>query len=375
MLSYRSWVGRALIGMATFLALWGVWGQEVGAWQLPKGSNSARATVRTSDELIRALRARPAPDTILLASGAYGQVRIEGVQMERQVVIASADRERPAVIEFLNIRNSKGLTFRNVEIGMEAGGGQGVRVTNSSNIRLEKLDIHGILDGDPTSDGVGMLVERSSDVTIADCKLHDLTSGIGHANSTGLTIRGNDFRLMRVDGIAGNDSNNVLIAGNHFTDFFPLPADHADAIQFWQTAPSVTANITVIDNIFVRGRGAKIQGIFMTASTLGYQDMVVSGNAIVGGMYHGITVAKVTKLEMRDNFVAGYQDQISWLLVQKSNDVVVANNQATTLNVTGLNSNNVQVVQTGNVILRPPKVGDTTGLERWKVKRAAARPG
>jgi hypothetical protein len=361
MLSYRSSNRRALVGVAMFLALWGVSGQGAVA-RAPGAGGSPATTVRTGEELARALRASRTGGKILLAPGYYGQQRIEGVQIaDGQLVVASADPKRPAIIEFLNIRNSRGLTFRELEVGMEAGGGQGIRVTASANIRLENLDIHGVLDGDPTSDGTGVLFEKSTDVAIIGSKLHDLTSGVGHNSTNGLTISDNDFRLLRVDGIAGTDSNDVLISGNRFTDFYPLPADHADVVQFWQTSGNPTINITVTDNIFVRGAGAKVQGIFMTASTGGYQNMVISGNAIVGGMYHGITVAKVSKLEISDNLVLGYQDLISWILVQDCSDAVLANNQSTAITVKG-----PEVQKRGNVVLKQAKVGDMNGLQRWR---------
>jgi Ca2+-binding RTX toxin-like protein len=309
---------------------------------------------------------RRAGDTIQLAPGGYGVVWIDGARIAGgEVVITSADPNAPAVIEFLNVRNAQGLTFRQVEIGMEAGGGQGVRISSSSDIRLDDLDIHGVLDGDPSYDGTGVLVENSTNVTVAGSDFHDLTSGIGHSNTHGLTISDNDFRLLRMDGIAGSESSDMRVSGNYFTDFFPLVGDHADAIQFWQTSQTVTTNITVNDNVIVRGAGAKIQGIFMTASTVGYRDMVISGNAVVGGMYHGITVAKVTNLDITDNLVVGYDDLISWILVQDSDDVLVANNQATAITVTGPGTNNTNLVQFGNVIVAQPQIGDLSLLASW----------
>ncbi|WP_293681249.1 right-handed parallel beta-helix repeat-containing protein, partial [uncultured Phenylobacterium sp.] len=325
----------------------------------------------TTASLIKTLAIAQSGDIILLAPGHYGQVWLQNLHFSGQVMIASQDGNDQAVIEFLNIRNSSGLTFSGIEIGMEAGGGQGVRVTSSTNIRLDEMNIHGVLDGDPSYDGTGVLVEDSSNVSITGNGFHDITSGVGHKNTNGLTISDNDFRLLRADGIAGNDSDNVVISGNHFTNFFPLATDHADAIQFWQTAQSVTTNITITENVIVRGEGEKIQGIFMTASTLGYEDMVIAGNAIVGGLYHGITVAKVTDLEIHDNLVLAYDDLTSWILVQNSNDVRVTDNQVTSISVSGGSTRNVDVVQSGNVIVGKAAVGDASALEAWSLAHTA----
>lgn len=358
-----------LVPLVLFLALPACSAQGEGGDAVR--SKPGVVTVRNAPELLRVLGTAERRSKVLLAPGNYGQVWIVGVQAQG-VVVASQEAARPAVIEFLNLRDSAGLTFSGIEIGMEAGGGQGVRVTNSSDIRLERLDVHGVLDGDPSYDGTGVLVENSSRISIVDSRFHDVTSGIGHKNTNGLTISNNDFRLLRADGVAGNDSNDVTISGNHFTNFFPLKGDHADVIQFWQVAQAVTRNITVTDNVFVRGDGEKVQGIFMTASTLGYEKMVITGNAIVGGMYHGITVDKVTHLEISDNFVQAYNDLTSWILVQNSHDVHVTNNQATDIAFKG----SEKAQQQGNRVIGKAKVGDTQHLRRWeqdRPKRAARR--
>jgi Ca2+-binding RTX toxin-like protein len=326
--------------------------------------------VNSTAGLYQALWAAHSGDVILLAPGNYGEVRIQNLPLSvGDVTVASQDPDHPAVIQFLSIRNSQGLTFADLEIA-PVGLGHGARITDSTNIRLENIEFHGDVNA-LSPEGAGAYVERSTNVTIADSDFHHLGAGIGHSGNNGLTIANNDFRVIRADGVIGADSNNVTISGNHFTDFYPMVGDHPDAIQFFQTSGAVTTNVTVTDNVFVRGAGEKIQGIFMTAGA-GYQNMVISGNAMFGGMYHGITVAKVTDLLITDNLVVGYQDMVSWILVQNSTNVTVTDNQSTAITLTGPLTNNTNVVQSGNIIVARPAVGDLSLLSTWTLLSTAA---
>jgi hypothetical protein len=341
--------------------------------QAPRAAAKS-SIVQTPAELIRILYTSVAGDVIRLAPGNYGQVRLQNLRIsDGRVTVVSQDPARRAVIQFLNIRNSQGLTFADVEIAV-VGLGQGARITDSTDIRLENIDFHGDVNA-PSPQGAGAFVERSANVTIVNSKFHRLGAGIGHSGNNGLTIANNDFRSIRVDGVIGADSSNVAIAGNHFTDFYPQPADHPDVIQFFQTSGAVTTNVRVSDNVFVRGDGAKVQGIFMTAGA-GYQKMVISGNVMFGGMYHGITVAKVSDLQITDNLVVGFEDMVSWIFVQNSTNVTVTDNQSTAITLTGPLTNNSNVVQSGNKLMRVrPRVGDTEALRRWRERRLGGAAG
>jgi hypothetical protein len=330
----------------------------VGAFQLIFECNTAAAVTQ-------ALSAAHSGDVILLAPGRYGTLLVDGVRTGGNVTIASANERAPAVIEFLYLRSAQGLTFSGLEISMDPGGGQGVRVMGSSDIRLENLDVHGVLDGDVANEGTGVLVTDSTNVTVADSKLHDLVVGVSHVNADGLKVTGNEFYVLRSDGVLGSNSSDVLISRNSFTDFYPNATDHADAVQFWQTTGGET-NITITDNTYIRGAGRPAQGIFITGTVNGYQNVVISGNAIIGGLYHGINVHNATNLDIIDNLVVGYQDQASWIRALESDDVLLANNTATQLLV---EPNNTSVVSKKNTTIPRRAVGDAQDLWRWKQAR------
>src|SRR3546814_7169738 len=76
-------------------------------------------------------------------------------------------------------------------------------------------------------------------------------------------LSGNSFHTMRSDGVRGGGTNDVVISNNYFTDFHPVGADHPDAIQLWTTNTTESArNISITGNVFERGDGDIIQGIF-----------------------------------------------------------------------------------------------------------------
>src|SRR3546814_18636009 len=113
-------------------------------------------------------------------------------------------------------------------------------------------------------------------------------------------LSGNSFHTMRSDGVRGGGTNDVVISNNYFTDFHPVGADHPDAIQLWTTNTTESArNISITGNVFERGDGDIIQGIFLrdqSGGKLPYQDVTISDNIVLGGMYNG----KIGRASCRD---------------------------------------------------------------------------
>src|SRR5215213_59829 len=229
----------------------------------------------TVASLLQALAGAHAGDVILLAAGNYGAIKIDGVNIAGQVVIASADESAPAVIGSLEVYRSQGLTFSELAIKSVTPGVAGAYVFGSSNIRFEAMDVHGTLDGVVSAnDGGGIAVRDSSNVTITGSEFHELSSAISHQNINGLTITDNRVHDIRTDGVNGTGSSNVLISNNRFSDFHAQSTDHPDVIQMWTSAAGPSANITITGNVFVRGAGSWVQGVFMSdAGATGYQNV------------------------------------------------------------------------------------------------------
>src|SRR3546814_3504194 len=101
----------------------------------------------------------------------------------------------------------------------------------------------------------------------------------------------------------------------------------SDLIQLCTTNTTESAsNISISGNVFERGDGDIIQGIFLrdqSGGKLPYQDVTISDNIVLGGMYNGISVGNANGLVMTDNVVGAYTDQKSWLRIENSTDVVL----------------------------------------------------
>jgi hypothetical protein len=317
--------------------------------------------------LLSALKTAHAGDQILLAGGDYGRLRIEGVHIDGQVTITSADPNDPAVFQYLSISQSQGLTLTGLEFNV-APGSLGVGVGGSNDIHFDNLQVHGAMDGEYTLDGGGMTVRNSTNVSISNSTFHDLGSGITHIDGNGLVLSNNSFHDLRSDGIHGTRSSNVTITDNTFTDFHPQGADHPDAIQFWTTDDAATAHITVTGNTITRGDGSKIQGIFLgDESGGGYQDVTITDNAVIGGMYHGIRLVNGDGAVVSDNLVVGYTDMISWIQIKDSSHFVAENNEATSFII-----KDYDLLAHGNEFLDQTVIGDLSALTDWLGTQAEA---
>ena len=320
--------------------------------------------VTGADGLSTALKTAQAGDTIQLASGEYGDVKLYNFKFSGEVTITSADPNNEAVLKSLAIGGVQNLTVKNLEIAMP-NGGVGAYVDNSSNIRLEGLEVHGTEDGKYTlSDGEGIMLRAVNNVVVANNDLHDLNTGVTHRDTTNVTITGNNLHDIKMDGVRGGGSSNIVITKNTFTDFHPEAWDHADGVQFWTTNTTTSvSNITISDNVFVRGEGKPIQTIFMgNENNLPYKNVTISGNVLVGSQYHGITVSTAENVTVTNNFVQGYSDLKAWIGLSGVTNAVVKDNTATDLwfkNVTNL-------VQDANSVVKQVALGDTSTMVAWQ---------
>ena len=301
-------------------------------------------TVNSAESLQTALRSAQSGDTIQLAQGDYNSVLLLNMRFDQTVTITSQNPQAEAVISGLTLRNVTGLTFKDIEFKVDANMvGEGVKVYDSANVHFDHVSVHGSMDGDATNDGTGLLLRGSTDVSVTNSEFQQLHYAIQHRDDSGVTISGNSFHDIRMDGIRGGGSSNVTITKNFFTDFYPQgqiggTGDHADAIQFWTTNTTTAAHdITISDNTFVRGAGYVIQGVFMRDEVggLAYENVAITNNVIIGGLYNGISVSDANGLQISGNQVVGLQDQMSGIRVDHATNAVVSNNTASSYSLTG----------------------------------------
>ena len=193
------------------------------------------------------------------------------------------------------------------------------------------------------------------------CEFAFQGNGIGHLSCTDLMIERNTFHDLRSDGVAGGDGcARITIRGNTFTDFHPQPGDHPDAIQIW-TAKAVapTTDITIEDNVILRGQGGAVQGVFLGDESAGkypYQRVRIIGNLLAGTGTNGIAVGGGDDILIADNTVAGVGtgNDVSRIRVQGVTNAVLRDNQAQEF---VFPTGKAGVEETGSKVIAPVKDG------------------
>jgi len=306
-------------------------------------------TVNSVSALTAALAAATPGETIQLAPGTYSGVTLKNLNFSSGVTITSESSTNQAVITGLTVQSSSGLTFSNLQFSTVGDTAENpFYVYESSNINFNDLNVHGNPSLAVSDQLAAFLIRSSTNVSVTNSQFQNLLDGIGHLNDNGLTISDNTFQDINNDGIRGGGSSNVTISGNTFSDFFPSPGDHDDAIQFWTTNTTTSAqNITITDNTISRGTGSSaFQGVFVRdeVGNLPFENLTISGNTVDGGGYNGIAVMGADGAQLTNNTVVSYTDQLSWIRVQDATNVSMVDNQAATYAL----ADNTNLVQTGD---------------------------
>lgn len=313
----------ATIGIAA-VAIWGA---------------AQAAPLRTAEALDRALRQARGGETLQLAGADFGVVALRDMRFPTPVKLRAADPAKPPVFGGLDLTGVSGLTFEGLRIVAARPSTPAVSVVRSDHIGFAGLRAEGLLARNPDAVHDGVFIQTSAAVSIVHSELSQFGNGVTHLDCDHLSVRGNLFHDIRVDGVHGGGSSFVTIAGNLFRDFHPLgvvgeSGDHADAVQFWTVNTTASAHdIVVSDNLFLRGAGRYAEGVFLNdeLKTLPYRRVSITGNLILGGMYNGIFVLHAADVEVRRNVVAGFADRQSYIELLDVEGASVAGNAANEL--------------------------------------------
>jgi len=303
-------------------ALYGVGGGPAGA----VGS----INVASAPRLEAALSSARVGDTIRLAPGVYANVAIRGARFDGIVEITSSDRAHPAVLTGLTVAASQGLRFKNLELTTSGQGAFVAKISDSRDVHFESVTVHGAM----ADHGVQLI--HCSNVSVENSEFQLLLVAVTHQNCDHLLISGNHFHDIRSDGVHGAGSSWVTISNNDFKDFHrqgdpTKGGDHPDAIQFWSKPETAAAHdIVITGNIMNRGRGTKIEGVFMRVAANGrpFSGVTIMNNTITGETYNAIYVDYTSNLKIAHNTVQPLPDQLSWIRVENSQDVLVTDNSA-----------------------------------------------
>ncbi|KAA9013035.1 hypothetical protein F4U94_17195 [Sphingobium limneticum] len=331
--------------------------------------------VGSTAELISAVKTAKDGDVVLLKEGDYKSVNLSNIKIDGNVTIASANGNSPAKLLDLTLKNSQGLSFDNLKFSPpNTDRMYTFNVTNSSDIHFSSVDVSGPA-GTAGYKSSPFMIRGSSDVSVTNSEFSHLWHGVSVLDSKNVSITENYFHDIRTDGVRSGGTSGLTISGNYMTDFAPFSGDHPDGIQLWTTGTTSSASdIVISNNIITRGSGAAVQGIFMRdqVGTLPYQDVSITGNLVLGGMYNGIAIGHVEGLDLKGNTVVALPGQKSWIYIASASDAVASNNIATTYN---FQKSNTDLTSTNNKTVATPGDGGEAVLGQWLASHASLISG
>ena len=327
---------------------------------------AATLTVANTASLWTALKASGPGDVIQLKSGSYGVLELNRMTFAAPGVTVSAAPGARPMLTSLVTKDSTGLTFVGLEVAMAPTQQYGIYAFGSARIRYDGMTVH---QASEKLAGAGFLIRESKDVAITNSELHHLGVGGGVLDSAEVTVANSNFHDIDTDGVDIGGSAGAVVSNNRFSDFFPSPGAHPDAIQLWQTKEHpMPAGSVVKDNIIRRGKGRVMQGIFVESQS----NITIVGNAMSGTMTNGIAVSGTKTADIRDNFVQGYRDMGVRIIARGgSSNITVSGNVAPL--VVDLRQGNepgtVNFVENKTSRIRDAAVGDDSAMDAWLAKR------
>lgn len=313
-----------------------------------KERGMATVSISNQAQLTAALTKAKGGETFVLASGKYS-VGLSGRTFAQGITIQSADSSKPAVLTGISLKNTTGVTFKDLEVSgsaLAAGEkastyGAVIKLEGSKNVTFDKVNVHGTLDGNSSNDRYGIYARGSSGIQVLNSNFEQLYRAAIFDRTTDIKVAGSKFTNLRSDGLDFAQVSNVLIDSNYFTNFSPAGTDHPDAIQFWTNGTTqASSNITIKNNQILQGSASGMQGIFMRdeVGTLPYENVLIQNNLIYVTSYHnGIAIQGGKGVQVLDNTAVspGGDNVQLQIRLQGVNGGVVKNNVGDILNTTG----------------------------------------
>ena len=248
-------------------------------------------------------------DTILLASGNYGNVDFQNLNYSSFVTIKSADANKPAVFNTVDIDNASYLRIDGIHAANTSNGTSTSRIVSiddSDHIEFLNSEVNGPVDNNYTGH-YGIYAKNNTDIVISGNNVHDVKVGMVMYPNQNLEISENFIDHTGSDGMKFIGVHNFLIENNeHGGNFHPQPGAHLDFIQF-QGSPS--SDGVIRGNVFLAESHANVQGIFL--ADVAFDNILIEQNIIATGMINAIKVGIYgTNITARDNTVINIPDTV-----------------------------------------------------------------
>jgi hypothetical protein len=320
--------------------------------------------VGSPQELTEALSRIAAGDVVEIAPGNYPALTLykKAGEPEAPIVIRSADPEKAARIETMDLREVSHLVLENLTFDYTYPPGDAANTRPFQVFTTRDLQIRdSLFDGDvappdpvqpelgPLPTGFGLALRSSTEITLSRNEFRGFYRGAIITDCTDLTLQDNDIHAMRMDGLNFAQVERVRIAGNHIHDFRRAidTGDHADMIQFWTAGTErPSRDIVIAGNVLNSGLGGFTQSILMrnelvdrgeAGEEMFFRNVEIRDNVIVNAHLHGITVGQADGVKVENNtlihnvFSEGEtRDPVLWIpqirVAKTSRDVTIARN-------------------------------------------------
>ncbi|WP_171206921.1 right-handed parallel beta-helix repeat-containing protein [Ruegeria sp. HKCCA0235A] len=284
---------------------------------------STTIIVTSAAELNQALSQASGGETILLTAGDYGSLNLHNTNFASNVTIQSADPNAKASFSDVHLKQSSNITFDSIKFDYSFSGGDHhfqskFGVYDSQNITFN----NSIFDGDVASGtgtsadgtgyGTGLNIAGSTNININNTEFSQWWKAVIAVNSDGINVTGNDIHTIRSDGLVFDNVDNILVENNHLHDFGGAAGsgDHRDMIQIQRAYGSGSDNITIRNNLFDMANGDFTQTIWAGGDGKNIDDpsvihhnVLIEGNTIYNGHFHGISLYGVDGLTITKNSV------------------------------------------------------------------------
>ncbi len=245
---------------------------------MPIATTAARIiNVSNAAQLNAAIKAARGGETILLAAGNYGALTIKNLQATSTVTIKSADPANDAVITDLRVSASSNLRSEDLDLHRvlapgEADFTQAAYISSSSRIAIVGVDFTGSLDGNAANDGTGLRITGSQDVTITGSSFEQWKNAVILSDSTGLTVSGNTLTgVIKSFNISG--LQNASFTGNRFDGVTPD----------WDTGAKGGTGLTFANNAVISHAPVVQSGVGVVVNVAGAAALNAAIAAARGG--------------------------------------------------------------------------------------------
>ncbi|MBC7504645.1 MAG: right-handed parallel beta-helix repeat-containing protein [Sandarakinorhabdus sp.] len=267
-------------------------------------------TVSNAAQLLTAARAAKSGDTILLASGNYGDVSLSNINPAGTITIKSANPDNDAVFRTLNTSRISNIVFDDIDIyrPLDPGANQKTFIANigGNNLTFVGIDVSGSLNGSALDDGHGMLFSGTH-ISVLNSTFQQLNTAVA-ARGEDFLFAGNTVTEVR-EGVGITAMTRGVFENNYMANWQPNYAagEHPDMFQV-HSGGNGTASSELIfrNNIMLPGDNPVggimigMQGVGVTAK---HDNILIENNYYEGAYRHAISVSNTEDVTVRNNTV------------------------------------------------------------------------